>query len=79
MVYGISWGGIILILSMFVPMSDVVKTIAKVVMIAGFAGIVLTGGRDAKSVGAKIGVGIYELYGISGYIGDFVSYSRLMA
>lgn len=72
-------GGIILILAMFVPMSDAVKTIAKVVMIAGFAGIVLTGGRDAKSVGAKIGAGIYELYGISGYIGDFVSYSRLMA
>ena len=42
-------------------------------------GIVLTGGREAKGVGAKLGGGLYSLYGISGYVGDFVSYSRLMA
>ena len=31
------------------------------------------------NIGAKLGAGLYNLYGISGYVGDFVSYSRLMA
>ena len=48
-------------------------------MIAGMVGIILTGGRESKKIGARLGGGIYSLYGISGYIGDFVSYSRLMA
>ncbi|HHV39466.1 MAG TPA: V-type ATP synthase subunit I [Tepidimicrobium sp.] len=72
-------GAIGLILSMYVPVPAVLLTISKWVMIAGLVGIVLTGGKDVEGIGAKIGVGIYELYGISGYVGDFVSYSRLMA
>ena len=72
-------GGIVFLLTMVVTLSPLVKTISKTVMIIGMAGIVLTGGRDAKSIGGKLGGGIYELYGISGYVGDFVSYSRLMA
>lgn len=56
-----------------------VVTIAKWVFGIMAVGIVLTAGRDAKSVGGKLGVGLYELYGISGWLGDFVSYLRLMA
>jgi len=63
----------------FVPVPDVVKPISMWVMIIGMVGIVLTGGRENKSVGGKLAGGFYSLYGISGYIGDFVSYSRLMA
>ena len=48
-------------------------------MIAGMVGIVLTSGRSVKSTPGKLVAGFYELYGISGYVGDFVSYSRLMA
>ncbi|MCY6370844.1 V-type ATP synthase subunit I [Clostridium ganghwense] len=51
----------------------------KIVMIIGFVGLVLTQGRDAETIGGKIGGGIYGLYGITGYIGDIVSYSRLLA
>lgn len=51
----------------------------KWIMIIGMAGIVLTGGRDGKSVISKLVGGVYSLYNISGYIGDFVSYTRLMA
>ena len=72
-------GGILLILGGYIPALAAIKTVAKVVMIIGLLGILLTGGRQGKSIGAKIGIGIYELYGISGYVGDFVSYSRLMA
>src|SRR5699024_9406161 len=45
----------------------------------GALGIILTGGRDAKTAPGKLVGGFYELYQITGYIGDFVSYSRLMA
>lgn len=39
--------------------------IPKWIMIVGMVGIVLTAGREAKSVGAKGAIGLYELYGIS--------------
>lgn len=49
------------------------------VMAVGMVGIVLFAGRDAKSIGGRIGSGVYELYGISSWVGDFVSFLRLMA
>ncbi len=55
------------------------KKVFLTVMILGMIGIVATGGRDQKSTGAKIGWGVYSLYGITSYLGDFVSYLRLMA
>lgn len=55
------------------------KNIAKWIMIAGMVGIVLTGGRENKSVAGKAAGGLYELYGISSWVGDFVSFLRLMA
>ena len=58
---------------------SIVKTIAIGTMIFGMVVIVLTGGREEKSVGARLGQGAYALYGITGYIGDLVSYTRLMA
>lgn len=53
--------------------------ITKYMMFAGMIGLVLTQGRANKGILAKLGAGIYGLYGITGYIGDMVSYSRLMA
>ena len=53
--------------------------IAKWVMIAGMVMIVLFAGRAMKSWGARIASGTYELYGITSWIGDFVSFLRLMA
>ncbi|MBU5899824.1 V-type ATP synthase subunit I, partial [Vibrio cholerae O1] len=41
--------------------------------------IILTQGRDEETKGAQIGQGLYALYGITGYVGDLVSYTRLMA
>ncbi len=62
-----------------VGLSPVVIEIGKWVMITGMVTIVLTQGRENSGIGAKLGGGIYGLYGISGYIGDLVSYSRIMA
>lgn len=72
-------GGIVYILSMFFPIFLPYKTVGLTVMIVGMIGVLLTGGRDQKGVGSKLAGGLYSLYGLSSYIGDFVSYSRLMA
>ncbi|MBE6071119.1 MAG: V-type ATP synthase subunit I [Clostridium butyricum] len=55
------------------------SSVGKYGAIIGAILIVTTQGRSAASVGGKIGSGLYELYGITGYIGDLVSYTRLMA
>ena len=57
----------------------VLKTICIAGAIIGALLIVFTQGRAAESIGGKIGQGLYELYGITSYIGDLVSYTRLMA
>lgn len=54
-------------------------TVGKYMTIVGFVGLLLTQGRDAASIGGKIGGGVYGLYGITSYVGDLVSYSRLLA
>ena len=72
-------GSIVYLLNMVMTMPPIVKTVSLAVMVLGMLGIVATGGREAKSVVGRVGGGVYALYGISGYVGDFVSYSRLMA
>lgn len=77
-------GAIIWALSAFVDLASlgvpaVIITIAKYGTIAGMIGIVLTNGRQESSIGAKLGQGFYALYGITSYVGDLVSYTRLAA
>ena len=56
-----------------------IKVIGIVGMVIGGILIVYAGGREEKSNGAKIGQGLYSLYGITNYVSDLVSYTRLMA
>lgn len=56
-----------------------VGLIGKILAIVGSIIIILTQGRDEETKGAKIGQGLYALYGVTGYVGDLVSYTRLMA
>ena len=77
-------GAIIWALSAFVDLSSlgvptVIITIAEYGTILGMIGIVLTNGRQESSIGAKLGQGLYALYGITSYVGDLVSYTRLAA
>lgn len=53
--------------------------IAKYIAIAGAIGLLLTQGRSNASLAGKIFGGIYGLYGVTSYIGDVLSYSRLLA
>lgn len=54
-------------------------SLGKIMLIAGLVGLLLTQGREAPTLIGKIGGGIYGVYGITGYLGDVVSYSRLLA
>lgn len=74
-------GGLVgLLVASILGASPMVVNIAKWVMIIGMVGIVLTGGRDSDGpLPLKLVLGLYSLYDISSYVGDFVSYTRLMA
>ncbi|WP_242984113.1 V-type ATP synthase subunit I [Clostridium putrefaciens] len=54
-------------------------SIGKWMLIGGLITLLLTQGRSAPTLGGKIGGGVYGVYGITGYLGDIVSYSRLLA
>ena len=45
----------------------------------GAVGIILTGGRESKNWFKRILKGLYAVYGITGYLSDILSYSRLLA
>ncbi|MGO5065050.1 V-type ATP synthase subunit I [Clostridium sp. LCP25S3_F8] len=54
-------------------------SVGKILLTIGLIGLLLTQGRSAPTLGGKIGGGIYGVYGATSYLGDIVSYSRLLA
>ncbi len=86
--YFLVGGGVIYFMSteMFLSISGLgftlplsVGNVGAVLAIIGAIGIVLTGGRDSKNPAIRLMKGIYGLYGATSYIGDILSYSRLLA
>lgn len=57
----------------------VVNAIAKWASILGAVGIVLMSGRANKNFGLRIALGAYNLYNVTGWLSDVLSYSRLLA
>lgn len=47
--------------------------------LAAAASIFVSAGFGARGLGARIGSGLYALYGLTGFFGDILSYSRLFA
>lgn len=60
-------------------LSTSLQTPMMVLMVISAAGIILTGGRESKNWVKRILKGLYALYGISGWLSDILSYSRLLA
>lgn len=58
---------------------DAVNLMAKVLAIFGAVGIVLMSGRGTKNPGIRLALGAYDLYNITGWLSDVLSYSRLLA
>ena len=57
----------------------IVNAIAKWASILGAVGIVLMSGRANKNFGLRIALGAYDLYNVTGWLSDVLSYSRLLA
>ncbi|MDD3277700.1 MAG: V-type ATP synthase subunit I [Lachnospiraceae bacterium] len=57
----------------------VVGIISKAAAAAGALGILLFSGRRKKNWGLRIALGAYDLYNITGWLSDVLSYSRLLA
>lgn len=81
--------GLILMLipsSLFAPMIQMqivfpaaVNVMAKWSAILGAVGIVLLSARDKKNPVLRLALGAYDLYNITGWLSDALSYSRLLA
>lgn len=59
--------------------SPMAVTIGKVLSIGGAVLILFTGGRKSEKLLGKLTGGLGDLYGITGYLSDVLSYSRLLA
>lgn len=57
----------------------IAETVGKYMAVVSAVGLVLTQGRAKKNPIMKLFGGILSLYDISSYVGDILSYSRLMA
>lgn len=54
-------------------------SLGTVLLVVGLIGLLLTQGRDSDTLIGKIGGGAYGVYNVTGYVGDIVSYSRILA
>ncbi len=61
------------------PLQTSLQTPMMVLMVISAVGIILTGGRESKNWVKRILKGLYSLYGISSWLSDILSYSRLLA
>ncbi|MGT2960305.1 V-type ATP synthase subunit I [Streptococcus caballi] len=80
---GFAWcliliGVLMLVIGMFVPGMGLLMTIGAGIAITNAIGIVIVSVVQAKSL-LGLGTGLYNLYNASGYVGDLVSFTRLMA
>lgn len=66
--------------SFFTTVPQNIKSMGTKILVAGAVLIVLTAGRSSKNILGKLGGGLYGLYNAAaGYLGDILSYSRLLA
>ena len=64
----------------FTEIPQNIKSTGTKILIVGAVLIVLTAGRSSKNILGKLGGGLYGLYNAAaGYLGDILSYSRLLA
>jgi len=69
----------LVIIGLILTLGGIGKPFSGYLEIFGAAVIVLFSGRSSKNPIARIGSGLYTLYGITAYFGDILSYSRILA
>lgn len=76
---GIFTGLIILLAGNMLFDNELLGTIGGIIAVTSALGIILTSSLGSENKALGVGLGVYNLYGITGYVGDMVSYTRLMA
>lgn len=56
-----------------------INMLAKIMAIGGALGLLLMSGRSSKNPGLRIALGAYDIYNVTGWLSDVLSYSRLLA
>ena len=64
---------------MNIVFTPALSMVSKVLAIGGAAGILLMSGRANKNPALRIALGAYDLYNVTGWLSDVLSYSRLLA
>ncbi len=67
------------IINVETKLEGIVPQIATYVALASALGIILTAGRESKNPAKRLLKGAYGLYGVTSYLSDILSYSRLLA
>ena len=62
-----------------VTFPDWANTLAKVLTIGGVLIILFMSGRANKNWGLRVALGAYDIYGVTSWLSDVLSYSRLLA
>ena len=55
------------------------QTIGFIMIIASLGAVVFGGSLEGKTLAGKIGSGLYGLMDVTNYVGDMISFTRLMA
>lgn len=77
--YMILFGAVGMGLSMAGLVAAAVGGIGSAVMVLGIIGVWLFSARDEKKLFPRLAWGFYNVYGVSSWIGDLVSYTRIAA
>lgn len=56
-----------------------VGSAGKILAIAGALGLLFMSGRSSKNFGLRLALGAYDIYNVTGWLSDVLSYSRLLA
>ncbi len=67
------------LLGVSITLPTIIVNASTVLAIATSVGIILTNGRESRNPFKRFLKGLYAFYGISGYLSDVLSYSRLLA
>ncbi len=62
-----------------IAVPSVLRTLTPVMAVVGAAGILIFAEYRRKNFGLRLAMGAYDLYGISSWLSDILSYSRLLA
>lgn len=77
--YAVVTGAILMIFGKNWGLGSGAQVAAKIMLVIGLILVLIFSAREEKSWGARLGWGAYNVYGVTSWIGDIVSYARLAA